>query len=370
MQPLMGIKVAVGVSGGVDSLYSAISLKEAGADVLPVHALFLPEQLRSPELPGMLGRLDAALDAFGMRLKVMDLSADFERNVIRPFMRAYAEGRTPNPCANCNRTMKFGQLWEAASRLGAERIATGHYARMLELQDGPALYAGKDPAKDQSYFLSLTPLEALRRAFFPLGNKRKTDIVALIAERGIEVPQKQESQEICFIPNDDYRGFLQMHAMRWLDDAALPGEGEVTLPDGKVIARHKGLWNYTEGQRRGLGIAWSEPLFVLRKDVEHNRLVVGGADHFAERRCVVGDVNYLVPFERWPQSLLAKTRYRQALAPVKAEQSVDAEGASVLRLEFLQDTPGAPAAPGQIAVVYEDAGNGLRVLAGGTLKAQ
>lgn len=207
--PALQGRIAVAVSGGADSLYSLITLKEQGYDTFALHAVFLPEKLRPPSYSAMLNALRASCAALGVELAVVDLSASFEDMVIRPFAHAYMSGLTPNPCAGCNRTMKFGLLWEEAARLGAARVVTGHYAKLLWMDDGIALLAAEDSAKDQSYFLSLTPPEQLSRVFFPLSALKKADITAELERRGITVPQKGESQEICFIPDNDYRIFLQ-----------------------------------------------------------------------------------------------------------------------------------------------------------------
>lgn len=357
--------VAVAVSGGLDSLYSLLALREAGAEVMPLHALFLPPELRGPDYEAMLGRLRAELRALGLSLHVADLSAAFEERVIQPFVDAYLAGQTPNPCALCNREMKFGLLWEEAARLGAARLATGHYARLEHLVDGPALFAGDDPAKDQSYFLSLTPLSSLARAVFPLARRKKSEIAHEFAVRGIEPPQKSESQEICFIADNDYRVFLRSYAGR--RGLTLSGPGPARLPKaeygGEVLGRHQGLWAYTQGQRHGLGIAWREPLYVMGKDLAEGALIVGPKSAFGRGPCICAAPNCLVPPREWPDTVLAKTRYRQRLAPARAEL-FNEDGQERLRLYFLDAAPQAPAAPGQLAALYAETPDGLRLLAG------
>ena len=289
-------QLAVAVSGGVDSLCALLRLREQGHDVLALHGLFLPDAASSglrpaPEGPRLLTAAEAlatplppasrqaveglqtACGQLGIPLHVADMRAVFDREVVTPFVRAYARGRTPNPCALCNRAIKFGALLDAALSLGADRIATGHYARLLDGPAGPVLAAADDLAKDQSYFLSLVPRERLRRAVFPLARQDQAASIAQVKDAGLAVPVPQESQEICFIPagEDAYRAFLERR--RQAEGLSLPGSGPVLLEeadsDGRPVlrplARHEGLWRYTEGQRRGLGIAHSEPLYVLRK---------------------------------------------------------------------------------------------------------
>lgn len=343
------MSIAVAVSGGADSLLALALLREQGHPVLAVHGLFLPESEAASALAERLAGICARL---GVRFAVIDLRGPFEAFVVEPFVRDYARGLTPNPCARCNPLVKFGALLDRARALGASRLATGHYARLVELPGvGRALARGLDPAKDQSYFLSLVPREVLDLAVFPLGERRKQDTLAALRERGIEPPLAAESQEICFVPHDDYQAFL---LGRGVD---LPGGGLVARADGSVVGRHRGLWRHTEGQRRGLGIPFGRPLYVLGKDVANNVLRVGTREELLVTGCRVRDLNVLVPPDVWPEDLLAQTRSRQKAAPARCE--VMAQG---LAIRFLE--PQAKPAPGQVAVVYADDGT---VLAGGII---
>lgn len=358
--------VAVAVSGGMDSLYSLLALKDGGAELFALHAVFLPSYLRSPDAEAVLERLKRSAASFGVKLHVVDLSAAFEEKIIRPFVDAYMDGKTPNPCAICNHAMKFGLLWEEAARLGAGSIATGHYVKLVDLDGQAAVMAGEDESKEQSYFLALTPLQNLARAVFPLARRKKREIAAELARRGVEVPQKGESQEICFITNNDYRAFLSDYAAR--RGLKLSGPGPALLPDGQAVGRHGGLWGYTQGQRRGLGIAWEEPLYVLGKNVEENALLVGPQSSFGRESCLCSSPNFFVEPSFWPQTVLAKTRYRQRLAPARAEIFMEG-GAQMMRLVFLDEEARAPSAPGQVAAVYSPTENGLRLLAGAVIIA-
>lgn len=390
--------IAVAVSGGMDSLLALALLREAGHDVLALHAHFLPPGQAQLHLARALRESCAGM---GVAFEDVDLSEAFREGVIEPFAAAYAAGSTPNPCAGCNRDMKFGLLFEEAARLGADRIATGHYVRLRPEGSAPAtlggetrsapdnvargpgsreggdslppgqagLFRGLDPAKDQSYFLTLTPWGSLKRAVFPLGDWRKADVPAALAARNLAPPLPSESQEVCFIPGDDYRAFLEARG------TVLPGPGPVLLSDGREIGRHRGLWRYTIGQRKGIGIAWSEPLYVLDKLPERNGLIVGPKSGLDSFECRVRDLNLLVPPQEWPEIVLAQTCYRQKPRPARVGMSVPepvhSSGAArpsearegeemILRFESAVPRP----TPGQVAAVFDREG---RALAGGII---
>lgn len=350
--------VAVAVSGGADSLYSLISLQEAGQPVIALHGIFLvPPDDRAAEAAAMRSRLSDACKVLGIPLHVVDCSEDFLRLVVRPFVQSYAEGRTPNPCALCNASIKFGLLLDQARALGASRLATGHYAALMRDVGGtkagsnlflPALYQGADPQKDQSYFLALVPRARLAHALFPLAEARKSVILERLAARGIVPPQPGESQEVCFIPDDDYRAFVS--AMAETLGVALSGPGPMLLEDGRRVGTHKGLWQYTEGQRKGLGVGWKEPLHVLAKEQEGNVLRLGGRAEMRASGCLCDRVNILLPPEYWPETVLVKTRYRERPKPAVAETETGADGAVSLRIRFAGSETNV--APGQVAAVY------------------
>ncbi len=367
-------RVAVAVSGGVDSLCALLLLRRAGYAVLALHGLFLPEQ-SAPRPDGAadaLPGLESVCHTLNVPLHTVDLRAVFQREVIDPFAHAYAEGRTPNPCALCNRAVKFGVLLDAALALGADKLATGHYARLLppcrmDANAPPSLAAARDSVKDQSYFLSLTPAARLQCALFPLADQDKTQSVAMVAEAGLSVPLPRESQDICFVPDGEaaYRTFL---TARWRAQGITPpGTGPVLLAEkpgckadgAREIGRHQGLWRYTEGQRKGLDIAHSEPLYVLRKDRDANALIVGSRALLGMTACVTGPANILVPPEDWPEQIRARLRHRQRATPARAR--LDARG----RLHITLTAPQFPSAPGQLAALYDVDG---RVLAGGIVE--
>ena len=337
---------AVAVSGGRDSLLALALVAEAGP-CMAVHGRFLPDP--DPEGEAALAAQCAEL---GVPFHVIDLRDEFQARVVKPFIETYRAGDTPNPCAVCNAAVKFGLLLDAARDLDADTLAAGHYARLAELDDGTALLTGADETKDQSYFLSLVPRERLAMARFPLGEWRKADVLPALEARGLTPPKPSESQEVCFVPNDDYVSFLEAAADK------LPAPGDITLADdGRTVGQHQGLHRYTIGQRRGLGVAWSEPLYVLGKDMAANALLVGPKAALTAHGCHVREVNLLSDPAAWPDKVLVKTRYRQRAVP--AWVTLDGQNASI---RFA--TPQEPPAPGQVACIYNAQG---RVLAGGII---
>ncbi|MHC1788441.1 tRNA-specific 2-thiouridylase [Solidesulfovibrio sp.] len=340
---------AVAVSGGSDSLLALGLLRDAGHDLLGLHAHFLPP---GPRERALAAAIDAQCRVLGVPFAAVDLSREFHARVIAPFIAAYAAGLTPNPCAACNRTMKFGLLLDAATAHGANRLATGHFARIADTPAGAALWRGADPTRDQSYFLSLVPADALARAVFPLAGRIKADNPAALAALGLAPPLPTESREVCFVPGDDYRAFLEASG------APLSGPGPIMLADGTRLGTHGGLWRHTIGQRKGLGIAYSAPLYVLAKDVAANALIVGVRAALSSTTCRTGPANCLVPPAEWPATVLAQTGYR--MRPRPATAGLDAAGGLVI--DFAE--PVARPTPGQVAVLYDAAG---RVLAGGEI---
>ena len=378
-----GAAVAVALSGGLDSLMAACILKEQGHRVLGVHARFIAKNSEAEAAD--VAALQKACDYLGLDLHVLDLRGAFQNQVIEPFMAAYVAGKTPNPCALCNPRLKFGLLMDAAERLGAPFLATGHYARLgIFTPQGSlgrteaftTIFPAHDPSKDQSYFLALVPPQRLARAIFPLHGSLKKDLAQKAQDLGLPVPQPKESQEICFVPNDDYRAFLQAHC------ANLPGPGPMLLQNGAKLGTHKGLWQYTEGQRRGLGIAWSEPLYVLGKNLSANSLLLGPKQFLDCREVTVGNLNILIPPRFWPEQITARVRYRQRPCPAKVVWPAEADNSNLggsnfdsnnleagnleagqLRLIFQQ--PEEPPAKGQLAALYHP--NGC-ILAGGIIE--
>ncbi|WP_051677092.1 tRNA 2-thiouridine(34) synthase MnmA [Maridesulfovibrio frigidus] len=344
-----GRKVAVAVSGGADSLLSMVLLKESGAEVIAVHGCFLGNEKSAEAVSG----LELRCAELGIDLHVVDFKAEFDKFVIDPFIQSYLDGNTPNPCALCNPKIKFGVLYAAAQSFGAELIGTGHYVRIADHPEyGRMIARGADVGKDQSYFLSLVPRESVLNALFPLGGHSKDETYAQLEKRGLKIPLPSESQEICFVPDDDYRKFLMDR------DVKLPGPGNVVLSNGEKIGRHQGLWRYTQGQRKGLGIAWKEPLYVIEKDLKKNVLVLGTKTELGASGCVADGMNFLVDFDKWPETVYIQTRYRQRSMPSKAKL----EGNSMV-FEFAEQN--SKPTPGQILAVYTEDG---AVLGGGIIR--
>ena len=339
--------IAVAVSGGLDSLMSMCLLKDAGHKLVAVHGVFVPNE--GSHLVGL--RLACA--KLDIPLQIIDLQKLFAQKIIEPFVAAYMAGETPNPCVTCNRAVKFGLFMEAALALGAERLATGHYVRKDYFHTPQGNYLtlarAKDSSKDQAYFLGLVPSENLNRVEFPLADYRKADLRAEAARRGMREAEIKESQEICFIPNDDYRAFLLNRKV------AATAAGPMLLPDGRQVGTHTGLWQYTEGQRRGLGLAHSEALYVIGKDTSRNVLLVGSKKDLYLTAWRAVDLNIHVPPEFWPAEVQVRTRYRQAPQPA----TVKVRG---IEAEISFHTPHERPAPGQLAVIYDS--NGLMLAAG------
>lgn len=342
--------IAVAVSGGMDSLLALALLKEQGHDLMAVHGHFLPE---SAAWAQVVDGLTDACATLNVPFHALDLHQSFDQRVVEPFVREYKDGLTPNPCAMCNPRMKFGVLFDEARKLGAAGLATGHYVRLEDREQGVMLVRGADMTKDQSYFLSLVPINVLRLAHFPLAQTLKKDVLDILAGHGLMPPLPSESQEICFVPNDDYQAFLT-------DRTSMPGGGPAVLPNGDKVGKHQGLWRYTQGQRRGLGIPWSEALYVLDKDVAANTLIVGPKSELAAQGCVAGQVNLMCPVEEWPEEVLIQTRYRQKAKPGRVRLA-----GGKLHFDFLESH--TRPTPGQVAAVYDATG---AVLGGGVIEEE
>lgn len=286
------------MSGGVDSSAAAYLLKSQGYDVIGItmHLIDNPKSIDS------INDAKRVCEELGIKHVVLDLRDKFKSIVIKNFIDSYKSGVTPNPCCVCNKYFKFGLFYEEAVKLGCDYISTGHYAKIV---DGK-LYRADVLEKDQSYFLWGINKEVLNKVILPLqdyNDKEKVRELALKA--GISVSNKKDSQEICFIPNDDYKAFLDSN----LD--ILPKHGDICLKDGTVLGKHNGLIYYTVGQRKGLNISYKEPLYVIKLDVENNRLIVGSNDDLFGYDLVAKEVNLLV--DNLPDELYAKVRSRGQL---------------------------------------------------------
>ena len=329
-------RVAVAMSGGVDS---AVALLRSGPRAIGVTLrLWLdphgPDAERACCSPEAVLAARATCHALGLPHVTLDLREEFRRAVVAPFVRAYGRGETPNPCVRCNGSFRFAELLAFARRAGAERLATGHYARVVEHGGRRLLARATDGRKDQSYMLGRLDPKLLDRVAFPLGESSKDDVRAEAAAAGLAVATRLESQEACFLAGGDYRDFLLRHGLA-------AREGPVVDEDGAVVGRHDGHWRFTPGQRRGLGVAAGAPVYALSSDPGTNTVVVGPRESLARRRVGVRG-RLFVPVERAE----AKLRYR---SPALAA-SVEA-GATGFRLRL--DEPAYGVARGQAAVLYD-----------------
>lgn len=333
-------RIAVAMSGGVDSSVAAALLVAEGQDVLGITMDVLPSGPRSAE---PIAAARAAARALGIEHVVVELREVFARLVIEPFCRAYRAGRTPNPCVECNRHIKFGALLERARELGAEWLATGHYARVGfdQARGRWTLRTGADAAKDQSYVLYGLTQEQLSRARFPLGGMTKAEVRERARRLSLPAWERPESQQACFV-GDAYGAFLE----RWLTDAVRPGP--IVDRAGRQVGRHRGIAFYTIGQRHGLRIARGRPWYVVAIDATANRIIVGEESELRASRLRMTAVNYvsLAGLPEGGASFRAKVRSAAPAAPCTAR----AQGAAVT-LEFTR--PQRAIAPGQSAVCYD-----------------
>ncbi|MBI5582611.1 MAG: tRNA 2-thiouridine(34) synthase MnmA [Deltaproteobacteria bacterium] len=342
--------IAVALSGGVDSAVTAWLLQEQGFRVLGLHADL---GLDDPHKTQALEKLAAFLK---VPLQLIPLERPFRETVVTYLVREYRRGQTPNPCVVCNQRIKFEKLYEEALARGAEGLATGHYARIVDFpqRGGRTIARGLDAAKDQSYFLHRLNPEIFSRVVFPLGEMRKEAVRALANKLGLPIPQSVESQDACFLPPGGYREFLEKG---WGPDLATPGE--IVDLQGRRLGRHRGLYAYTIGQRRGLGLPAGEPYYVIRMEPEQNRLVIGFKKDLAASGLWVRDLHWLVPpGDLESLEVLVQIRYRHR--PVAG--TLQWTPAGRIGVRFAE--PQKAVTPGQAAVFYlED-----RILGGGWIE--
>lgn len=338
-------RVAVAVSGGVDSAVAALLERERGADVIAITVKLWAD----PETDGTKACCspEAVLGARAVAHSLdiphftLDLEADFRRRVVDRFVNGYAEGQTPNPCILCNGEVRLAAMLDLAERLAATRLVTGHYARIAWDDDGPLLATGADAAKDQSYMLAALPPELLARLGFPLTDMTKDEVRAVAARHGLAVAKKPESQDLCFLAGQGKTGFLRRHGN------LVDREGAVVDRSGRTLGRHRGHHNFTVGQRRGIGVSLNEPGYVVATDAVANTVTVGSREELETRRIRVRDAVLHRDGSRVDN---VRLRYHSATLP--ATVGAAAAGRHD-RLELELDEPFTAASPGQTAVLMD-----------------
>ena len=370
-KPPSQTRVVAAMSGGVDSSVVAAMLAREGYDVVGV-TLQLYDHGLAVNKPGAccagqdIHDARRVADAVGFPHYVLDYESRFREAVMEDFADTYLAGATPIPCVRCNQTVKFKDLKRVAEDLGADCLATGHYVRRVMGEAGAELHRAADANRDQTYFLFATTREQLEFLRFPLGDKPKSEVRALAAELGLGVADKPDSQDICFVPNGKYQSVVEK-----LRPGAIE-PGEIVHVDGRVMGAHNGVINFTVGQRRGLGVATGEPLFVVKLDAAGRRVIVGPREALGVSRIRLQDVNWIGESVADAMQLDGRevlVRVRSTRPPVKAKLSINGpspRGEGRVQWSVLLDTPEEGVAPGQAAVFYDP--HSSRVLGGGWIK--
>ncbi|MDR2938937.1 MAG: tRNA 2-thiouridine(34) synthase MnmA [Clostridiales bacterium] len=349
-------RVVVGMSGGVDSSVAAYLLKQDGYEV--IGATMQIWQDAPPECLDDGGSVSAVTDAhlvaqkLGIPFYVLNFKMGFKNKVIDYFINEYLDGKTPNPCIACNKNVKWESLLQKSSQLGADYIATGHYARVVQINGRYTLKQSASAAKDQTYVLYPLTQYQLSKTLMPCGNYTKDEIRAIAKEIGLSVADKKDSQEICFIPDNDYNNYIKQNSGVDINP------GNFVDCDGNILGRHKGIPYYTVGQRKGLGIAFGKPLFVSKINASENEIVLSGNDGLFSDKLSVGSLNFMKLSQINSEThAFGKIRYAHKLSPCKIKMA-----GNILDCTF--DTPQRAAAPGQAAVFYDDEGH---ILCGGDI---
>ena len=343
-------KVMIGMSGGVDSSVAALLLKQAGYECLgATMRLYGGTSAHSQDA------MDAksVAERLGMSHQVFEATADFEEKVIRYFIETYEAGGTPNPCIECNRTMKFSHMYHLARANGCQKIATGHYARITRREDGRwLLKKGLDESKDQSYFLYVLTQEMLSYTLFPLGELGKEAVRCLAEENDLINARKRDSQDICFVPDGDYASFI----CAWTGKGY--PSGDFVDASGRILGRHEGMIRYTVGQRRGLGVSGGKPLYVCRKCAENNTILLTDNESLFADTLYAEKLNLItVDYLEEPIRCRARIRYRHYEQPATVTQVGED------RIKVVFDEPQRAITAGQAVVLYD----GDTVIGGGTI---
>ncbi len=351
-------KILAAMSGGVDSSAAAILLQEQGYEVVGATVKMFGNKdvgIKEPDAPKQdVEDAKAVAEKLGIEHHVLDFSSCFKKCVINHFVNEYKCGRTPNPCVDCNKHIKFGKLFEAARELGCEYLATGHYARIeYSVEQNRWLLArGDDASKDQSYMLFNMTQDQLAHTVLPLAELTKAEIRAKADEEGLAVAHKSDSQDICFVPDGDYAAVIARLGVK-------SKQGNFVHMNGTVLGKHKGQLHYTIGQRKGLGVSYEYPLYVISKDMATNTVVLGPNDALFSKELWASDVNFItVDKLTEPMRVTAKARYRMKDVPATIEPAEDG------LVHVIFDEPQRAITPGQAVVFYD----GQYVVGGGIIE--
>jgi tRNA-specific 2-thiouridylase len=361
-------KVLLGMSGGVDSSVAAYLLREEGYDVTGVSFMLWEARVRRDmmtccTIESIKGAAVTA-EMLGIEHRVIDVRDSFMDKVILPFVSDYMRGSTPNPCVLCNLYIKFPFLLSEAESIGADFISTGHYACVERGDDRFYLKKGADTSKDQTYFLYVLNQDTLSRLVLPLCSKTKDKVRGIAGRLGLPASKRPESVEICFVGDEGYSNFIE----GLYPETA--HSGPIIGPDGSVLGTHRGIHNYTIGQRKGLGISYPEPLYVRKIDAVNNAIVVDVRERIFVREVLVGDINWLVPPDDFAPEVMRSNGVRGVAVTARIRSTMRDEPAvltmidGVRRARVIFDAPQWPPAPGQSAVFY----SGEILLGGGTVK--
>ena len=341
----MADKIYIAMSGGVDSSVAAAILKKQGYDCRGVF------MITNDHADNDISDAKAVAQKLGINIDIVDFRLEFN-DVLEYFCSEYKQGKTPNPCVYCNRNIKFGKLWQYAKSNGASFIATGHYIRSIPDSQSVRIYTAANLAKDQSYVLSMVPRDVIDHILLPVGNFSKDQIRQMASDLGLGIESKPDSQEICFIPDNNYVARLEQMCPE------IRQEGSVVDSQGKVLGKHNGIHNYTIGQRRGLGIALGDPAYVVSLDARSNTVTLGSKAELMSKYLVAREVNWLI--EKPLKSFRAKVKIRYNHSGSWAVVTPDGERAYV---EFNESV--SAVTPGQTAVFYIEDELGLRLAGGG-----
>ncbi len=348
--------IIVGMSGGLDSTVAVYLLQQQGYKVLGVTLQLADHYIQDKsKQSGVIERAKAVCDRFGIEHIVVDQTAQFDKCVVNYFADAYFEGNTPNPCVQCNLHMKWESLLAIADERGIEKVATGHYAKVKKIANVYQLFKGEDQLKDQSYFLWRLSQEQLSRTEFPLGNITKDEIRKIAKDLKLPQSEQAESQDVCFIPDNDYKAFLKKYFPDRLDKIQVGNFKDI---DGKILGQHEGYYRFTIGQRKGLGLAMGEPVYVREIHPDTNTVVIGRSQDMEDMGCTIADLNWITG--KKPDimnDVHVKIRYRNKGVMARMEPLGNG------RYHLMFADPVTAVTPGQSAVFYD----GDKVLGGGVI---